>query len=124
CALLSDGTAQCWGRNQDGQVGNGDSTTDVTLPVTVTGLTGVADLTAGWYHTCAQMPDHTVRCWGRNGRGALGDGTVNSASTPVQVSGMTTASVVSLGGYHSCAVLLNGTVQCWGESDYGQIGAP
>src|SRR4051812_932556 len=124
CAILSDHTVKCWGRNQQGQVGNGDNTTDVTVPASVLGLGAVADLAAGGYHTCALMPDSTVKCWGRNGRGALGDGTSNDASTPVTVSGMNTASALALGGYHSCALLRDGTVQCWGESDAGQIGTP
>lgn len=124
CALLSDRTVKCWGRNQDGQVGNGDNTTDVRAPdLPVSGLASVAGITAGGYHSCALMPDSTVRCWGRNTRGQLGDGTDSSfASTPVAVSGMTTAVSVSGGFYHTCAALRDGTVQCWGDNDSGQIG--
>jgi len=124
CALLSDRTVKCWGRNQDGQVGNGDNTTDVRAPaLPVSGLASVAAITAGGYHSCALMPDSTVRCWGRNTRGQLGDGTGSYfSSTPVTVSGMTTAVSVSGGFYHTCAVLRDGTVQCWGDNDSGQIG--
>jgi len=125
CAILADHSVQCWGRNQDGQIGNGDSTTDVTLPVPVGGLGPVADLAAGWYHTCALMSDHSAQCWGRNARGQVGDGTVNTPiTTPHRVSGLTTAIALAPGGYHTCALLQNHTVQCWGQSDYGQIGAP
>src|SRR5204863_9618311 len=74
CAILADHTVDCWGRNQDGQLGNGDSTTDTALPGPVSGLGAVSDLAAGGYHTCALMPDTTVRCWGRNGRGQVGNG--------------------------------------------------
>jgi hypothetical protein len=70
------------------------------------------------------MPDNTARCWGRNGRGQLGNGTTTNSSTPVPVSGMTTAAALTHGLYHSCALLQDGTPQCWGESDWGQIGAP
>jgi hypothetical protein len=70
------------------------------------------------------MPDATVRCWGRNTRGQLGDGTSNTfSSTPVPVSGMTNAAAVSGGGWHTCALLQDGRVQCWGENDHGQIGS-
>jgi alpha-tubulin suppressor-like RCC1 family protein len=125
CAILPDHTVQCWGRNQDGQLGNGDATTDMPLPGAVQNLGPVADLAAGGYHNCALMPDHTVECWGRNGRGQVGDGTSNSPITlPHQVVGMNSAAALSLGGYHSCALLQNATVQCWGQSDVGQIGAP
>lgn len=124
CAILSDRTMRCWGRNQDGQVGNGDNTTDVSVPQPpVPGLTGVVAATAGGYHTCALMPDATVRCWGRNTRGQLGDGSDSFFSTtPVPVSGLTTATAISGGGWHTCALLQNGTVQCWGENDWGQLG--
>jgi len=124
CALLSNRTVKCWGRNQDGQVGNGDNTTDVRAPdLPVSGLSSAAEITAGGYHSCALMPDSTVRCWGRNTRGQLGDGTGSLyASTPVAVSGMTTAVSVSGGFYHTCALLRDGTVQCWGDNDSGQIG--
>ena len=124
CAILADRTVQCWGRNQDGQIGNGDSTTDVTLPVPVGGLGPVQDLVGGGYHSCALMTDNSVRCWGRNGRGQVGDGTDTTPVTqPHTVVGLT-AAALSLGGYHSCALMANATVQCWGQSDYGQIGSP
>jgi hypothetical protein len=124
CAILSDRSMRCWGRNQDGQVGNGDNTTDVSVPHTVLGLPGpVSAAAAGGYHTCAIMADATVRCWGRNTRGQLGDGSNNAfSSTPVAVSGMTNAATVSGGTWHTCALLRDGRVQCWGENDNGQIG--
>ncbi|HMD33900.1 MAG TPA: Ig-like domain-containing protein [Vicinamibacterales bacterium] len=125
CAILQNNTAQCWGRNQDGQLGNGDATTDMAVPVTVPNLGSFTDLAAGGYHTCALYGDGTAKCWGRNGRGQVGDGTVDSPIvTPHAVSGLTTAVALSLGGYHSCALLQDKTVQCWGQSDSGQIGAP
>ena len=124
CAILPDHTVQCWGRNQDGQLGNGDSTTDVPLPGPVLGLGPVADLVGGGYHNCALMADHSVQCWGRNARGQVGDGTDNSPITQPHVVAGLTAATLSLGGYHSCALLPDATVQCWGQSDYGQIGSP
>lgn len=125
CALLSDRTAQCWGRNQDGQLGNGDSTTDTSVPGPVQNLGPVADLFAGGYHTCALIGDGTAKCWGRNGSGQVGDGTaISPVTVPHQVVGLTTAVSLSLGGYHSCVLLQDRTVQCWGMSDFGQIGVP
>jgi hypothetical protein len=122
CAMLPDHTIECWGRNQDGQIGNGDSTTDVSLPVPVSGLGPVADLAPGGYHNCALMPDNSVECWGRNVRGQVGDGTTNSpVTTPHVVNGLR-AAALSLGEWHSCALLADGTAQCWGQNDYGQAG--
>ena len=125
CAIMPDHTAQCWGRNQDGQIGNGDSTTDVALPAPVLNLGPIADLIGGGYHNCALMGDGTAKCWGRNDRGQVGNGTdVGPITTPTQVSGLTTAAALSLGTYHSCALLQNASVQCWGQSDFGQAGVP
>src|SRR5439155_4036145 len=85
CALLSDGTVRCWGRNSDGQLGvppSGDHCPypppppDVfcsNTPVPVGGITGADAIAAGGYHTCALFPDGTVKCWGRNDQGQLGD---------------------------------------------------
>ena len=122
CAILSDHTVQCWGRNQDGQLGNGNNTTDSGTPQPVSGLTGVAALASGGYHTCALLTDGSVRCWGRNDRGQVGDGTTTSRTTPVVVGGLTNAVQLSGGLYHMCALLADGTVQCWGQNDSGQIG--
>src|SRR5437763_1481762 len=74
CALMRDGTAQCWGKNTDGQLGNG-TTKGSNTPVPVTGISNAAAVVAGWFHSCALMPDGTVQCWGNNSFGQLGNGT-------------------------------------------------
>ncbi len=123
CALLSNATMRCWGENREGQLGNGTTANPGTAqPVAVSGITGATAVATGAYHTCAVLGNGTVRCWGRNDQGQLGNGTVTSSSTPVPVSGLTGVAAVSGGGVHTCAVLTNGTVQCWGENTFGQIG--
>ena len=101
CALLSDGTIQCWGNNQLGKLGNGTSSTS-SVPVTVTGVTSAMAVSAGSYHTCAVLTGGTVRCWGDNSNGELGNGTTTDSSTanptPVSVSGITTAVTIASGG--------------------------
>ena len=74
-------------------------------PVAVSGITGAIAITTGAFHTCAVLADRTVRCWGRNDNGQLGDGTMTNASTPVPVSGITSVAAVSGGGAHTCALL-------------------
>ena len=83
CAL-TDGTVQCWGKNSDGQLGNG-TTTKSTTPVTVSGVSTATAVAGGGYHTCAWLADGTVQCWGGNGYGQLGDDTTTNANTPVTV---------------------------------------
>ncbi len=67
-------------------------------------------VSAGGDHTCALLSDATVKCWGANGRGQLGDGTHKRRLTAVAVHGLT--GVTSVSG--SCATLADGTARCWG----------
>src|SRR5437773_763631 len=129
CALLGDGTVQCWGVGDSGQRGDGTFNNISTVPVAVVGLSNAVAVAARGYHSCALLGDGTVRCWGRNADGQLGDGTVADpatgppgSSTPVQVSGITGAAAVIAGGYHTCALFADGTAQCWGRNDDGQLG--
>ena len=59
CALLVDGTVQCWGYNSHGQLGHGDTQHDEYAPGAVIGLGGVTAITLGDYHTCALLADGT-----------------------------------------------------------------
>jgi alpha-tubulin suppressor-like RCC1 family protein len=114
CALIADGTIDCWGNNNDGQLGIGD-TPSQTTPVQVPGITTATAISVGSLHTCALLTGGTIDCWGLNEHGQLGDGTTNPSSTPVQVPGITTATAVFAGsGYYTCALLVGGTVECWG----------
>jgi alpha-tubulin suppressor-like RCC1 family protein len=73
-------------------------------------------------HTCALLSNHTIKCWGSNDFGELGDGTITDRSTPVLVSGISTATAISAGDAHTCALLSGGTVKCWGYNFWGQLG--
>jgi alpha-tubulin suppressor-like RCC1 family protein len=84
CAVLTDGTAKCWGSNRYGQVGYGGSIYDAPhTPVSVTGITTAIGIDAGAWHTCALLARGDVKCWGRNTNGQLGNGSGTDASTPV-----------------------------------------
>jgi len=121
CALLSGRTAQCWGLNISGQLGNG-TTTDSSVPVAVSGITTATAISAGSDDTCALLSGGTIQCWGANTYGQLGNGTTTDSSVPVAVSGITTATAISVGGDYACALLSGGTIQCWGINSAGQLG--
>ncbi len=84
--MLSDGTVQCWGDNDNGELGNG-TTTNSSVPVTVSGITNATAVASGMYHTCVVLNDGTLQCWGDNSYGELGNGTTTDSSVPVTVTG-------------------------------------
>ena len=99
CARTTAGAVQCWGDNDNGQLGNGTTTAALT-PVAVMGLaSGVAAIGAGFQHSCARTTAGTVHCWGGNGNGQLGNGTTTDALTPVRVTDPAGALSAMAAGY-------------------------
>ena len=78
-------------------------------PVKVSGISTAKAISAGGSHTCALLAGGTVKCWGLNSNGQLGDGTTIQSATPVKVLGISTATTISAGGSHTCALLSGGT---------------
>lgn len=122
CALLIVGTARCWGSNAYGQLGGESASAVQTMPLTVAGLTGATYIEAGGRHTCAVVAGGSVKCWGDNYFGSLGDGTNQPRSAPTDVIGLSGATQLALGNSHTCALLGNGEVKCWGYNQDGAVG--
>ena len=121
-ALKNDGTVWAWGTNDFGELGNGVLTSSKTVPVMVSGLTGVVAIAAGGWHNLAVKSDGTVWAWGTNGFGELGNDSGTSSSLPVQVNGLSGVVSVAVGDYHSLSLNLDGQVHAWGWNEYGQLG--
>lgn len=139
CALLDDHSVKCWGYNQFGELGQGDTTNrgdnagemgDNLKAIDLgTGRTAMA-IASGADHTCALLDDATVKCWGKNFAGQLGYGDTNPRGTgamgdtlkAVNLGTGRTAKAIAMGASSSCAVLDDGTVKCWGSNSYGQLG--
>jgi alpha-tubulin suppressor-like RCC1 family protein len=122
CALTTGGAVECWGQNKHGEVGDG-SRSDRLKPVPVTGLSsGVAQVSAGYDQTCALLTGGTVKCWGNNATGELGNGTTTSSNVPVTVSGLSGVDSISAGYNHTCAVTTSGAAKCWGANESGELG--
>ncbi len=115
----------------DGDTGDGDTgdvdTGDVDTGDVDTGVVTVAQVTAGFSHTCARFSNGTVKCWGRNADGQLGLGNMMPMllappMTPVDLGPGLSAREIAAGGNHTCALLDNRTIKCWGRNAEGQLG--
>ena len=80
-------------------------------------------IAAGSEHTCALISSGAAQCWGWNGNGQLGDGSVTDRTTPVDVNGLGSGvSAIAAGGTHTCSLSNSGTAKCWGNNEIGQLG--
>lgn len=133
CAARSDGSAWCWGWDEDGQLGDGTtggSAGQRPVPVRVRqgsrNLTDVVTVSAGLRFTCALRGDGSAWCWGANGSGQLGDGTTTARLTAVRVQGaegpLGGLVAIDAGMEHACAIKGDGTAWCWGRADDGRLG--
>ena len=116
CALMSDGTVQCWGANLEGELGNG-TMAGSAVPAPVSNLDHVTAISTGVVDACALLSDGTVTCWG-------GDDSRDVVETglPIPVAGLTGVVAVAPGQVHTCALLADQSVECWGSNFDDAIG--
>jgi alpha-tubulin suppressor-like RCC1 family protein len=147
CVILNTGSVECWGDNNNGDLGYGNAKQLGATASTTPNLNGILSLgtdsstgkpytaiaiSAGADHTCAILSNGGVECWGDGANGELGYGNTNSlgatASTTPDKNGTVflgagrTATAISAGSSHTCARLDNGGVQCWGLGANGLLG--
>ncbi|OFZ22761.1 MAG: hypothetical protein A2202_00660 [Bdellovibrionales bacterium RIFOXYA1_FULL_36_14] len=138
CALSTAGQVKCWGLNNEGQLGLGDAidrgrlgsqmgddlpTVNIDPGVTVT------KLSAGEQHTCALLSNQTIKCWGSNNSGNLGQPSIlNLGTTPDDIFNISPILFTSAprdvvsGSNHNCARFAGPNLECWGENSDGQLG--
>jgi alpha-tubulin suppressor-like RCC1 family protein len=137
CALSEAGHVYCWGRNEQGELGlgdtqhHGDEPNDIGQVNLGVGRHAVK-LTMGQWHRCALLDDGALKCWGRNNLGQLGLGDKLNRGALASDMGDNLpaldfgknrrAVMVEAGGEHTCAVLDNGKLVCWGSNAGGRLG--
>ena len=137
CALDSTGTAYCWGDNNYGQLGDGNSGdssgSDVPVAVDTAGVLAgktLTQITGAGLHTCALDTAGAAFCWGYNVFGELGNGSTNDSAVPVAVNAhgllagkkLTSITAGSTDGGSTCAADTGGAVYCWGDDYFGELG--
>lgn len=122
CGVTTDSRVACWGSNTYGQAGDGTTGTFKRVPVYVSGVTDAKAVAVGLSSACAIVGGGSVKCWGRNTLGDLGDGTGVDSAVPVDVAGISSATVIDGYGSHYCVGLSEGGAKCWGQGAFMQLG--
>jgi alpha-tubulin suppressor-like RCC1 family protein len=140
---LNSHNVKCWGRNDFGQLGLGDTNyrgrgdtpneMGDDLPLVDLGMgRKIKRIVSGSYHNCAILDNNKVKCWGRNPNGNLGLGDTDNRGGDsnqmgnhlpyVNLGDGLTSKEIDANAYHTCSILNNNKVKCWGLNAYGQLG--
>lgn len=124
CVVIADGRVKCTGSNLRGQLGIGTNHWNEPDPSQIPGLRGQSSLGQGYQFGCSLGKQGSVKCWGDDSYGQLGQGTFSKPSfNPVAVKGLNNNIKALATGYtHACVLTRQGGVKCWGGNDYGQLG--
>ncbi len=139
CALTTDGRVFCTGSNARGQIGNGSRVDQAGSYAQAGSLDSLfSAVVTGGGHTCAfrrynpsaadSANTKNPRCWGANGSGQLGIGTITTdtlALLPVPIPSTSIrwdTTSLAAGEAHTCALTTAGAAYCWGSNAYGQLG--
>ena len=136
CSTFASGTIDCWGFNQDGQLGDGTSTGPTfcksaadycsKFAAPTLNIRAVVDVSTGALDTCADVATGQAYCWGDDSVGEVGNGpTGGPMTTPAVVrvvsgplGGIT---AISAGTSFACAISSDAAL-CWGANADGELG--
>ena len=122
CAVTAERELHCWGLNDFGQLGTGD-TTSARAPRRVGDARDWTLVSGGFEHTCGIRADGSLWCWGNNALGQVGVAGDSPVPSPTRVAlGSARAREVVAGQGHTCALDEAGALRCWGENTSGQGG--
>lgn len=115
CAVFSDRSVRCWGSNTWGETGRGGGASFTKTPSVIPDIGCVRSVGVGSGFTCALVKeDGSIRCWGRNSEGALGDGTFLGRASAVAVPGLGGVQAIATGGFAATVILSDHTLAGWG----------
>ncbi|MGE5703537.1 MAG: Ig-like domain-containing protein [Clostridia bacterium] len=118
-AVKPDGSVWTWGRNYEGQLGDG-TTTSSNVPTKLKDLSNVTDIAVGYAHVVALDEKQRVWAWGDNTSGQVGNGNTTKQLKPTQIKDHIVS--VAAAQYHSAAIDDKGKLYTWGDNTYGQLG--
>ncbi len=134
--MLANGNIDCWGQNDQGQLGlnfscvygsfssgcNGNFAVPQANTVIPPSTLNFTQVTVGQSHTCALLEDGQALCWGDNTNGQLGDNEVTGSLLAMPVNTSLRFISLSAGTAHTCGVATDGSLWCWGRNSFGQLG--
>ena len=121
CGVTDAGGAVCWGFNEFGLLGTGDTEERLRPTAVAEGFT-FRRIETGGHFTCGITIDSDVYCWGWGWEGRLGTGNMDDHYTPAEVLMPEAAAALDAGQHHTCAIGQSGALYCWGVNYSGQLG--
>lgn len=123
CGLTTSSDAYCWGRDNEGQIGNGGTGGNQESPVIVASGLKYSSVSTGYNHSCGVTSAGPSYCWGGDYGGRLGDGSPHTdQDAPSLVAGSLLFRSISGGNDHGCGVTTSGQGYCWGNDNDGRLG--
>jgi alpha-tubulin suppressor-like RCC1 family protein len=116
-AIKNDGTLWAWGRNSDGQLGDG-TFTDRSSPVQIGTGQNWNKIAAGQTHSFGMKTDGTLWSWGNNSNGELGLNVGTSFNLPQQIPGKWKELCDMSMAFGGAAIRVDGTLWVWGHALY------